>query len=77
MADIEKCHICGAEKDPEVRHVHCKDCGCLISAGKTKHALDCSRLGLAPGSVCPTCKKLLAAGAHCPVHGNPLEATHG
>jgi hypothetical protein len=77
MAEIEKCRICGADKDPEVRHAHCKDCGCVISKGKTRHSVECSRLNLPPGAVCPKCKRLLAAGAHCPDHGNPLEVMDG
>lgn len=69
------CKTCQAPKDG---HRHCGDCKARMVKGKyTKHEPMCRALrkDLAPGQSCPICHKLLASGAPCPVHGNPM--THG
>lgn len=63
------CKLCGAEKFQGTRHAHCGGCGNLLGS---PHAITCPRSGVPRGAVCPKCKRLLAAGAWCPTHGDPL-----
>lgn len=71
-----RCAVCREDYEPR-EHRHCKSCGCPINVGqKTVHGALCrGNVKLKAGQECPVCHRLLAAGAFCPSHGNPLDPT--
>jgi hypothetical protein len=68
--------VCKRCQGPKDGHRHCGDCGAKMVTGMpTMHGGACYKVAvhLKPGQLCPKCHRLLASGAWCPNHGNPLE----
>lgn len=69
---MKTCPKCRATIEEGQRHGHCSSCGVALGP-KAVHAMTCAIKGLPPGTWCPLCRRLLAAGAPCPEHGHPRQ----